>query len=117
MYQMTPPQPAQLPPREDENRRLSVPQMMLIVAVLGFAAGYLIPTLTPKPAPYGQITAGVIGSRYTGDCLIVRDETPYDAEGVTSVNYVAEEGNTVYRGSTICDVYSSGFSTREMQTL
>ena len=117
MYQMTPPQPAQLPPREDENRRLSVPQMMLIVAVLGFAAWYLITTLTPKPAPYGQITAGVIGSRYTGDCLIVRDETPYDAEGVTSVNYVAEEGNTVYRGSTICDVYSSGFSTREMQTL
>ena len=117
MYQMTPPQPAQLPPREDENRRLSVPQIMLIVAVLGFAAWYLITTLTPKPAPYGQITAGVIGSRYTGDCLIVRDETPYDAEGVTSVNYVAEEGNTVYRGSTICDVYSSGFSTREMQTL
>ena len=85
MYQMTPPQPAQLPPREDENRRLSVPQIMLIVAVLGFAAWYLITTLTPKPAPYGQITAGVIGSRYTGDCLIVRDETPYDAEGVTSV--------------------------------
>ena len=117
MYQMTPPQPAQLPPNEEENRRLSVPQIMLIVAVLAFAAWYLITTLTPKPAPYATITAGVIGARYTGDCLIVRDETPYDSEGVTSVRYVAEEGSTVYRGSTICDVYSSGFSTREMQTL
>ena len=116
MYQMTPPQPVQLPP-EPENRRLSVPQIMLIAAVLGFVAWYLITTLTPKPEPYGTITAGVIGSRYSGDCLIVRDESPYDAEGVTSIDYIAREGVTVYRGTSVCNVYSSGFSTREMNTL
>ncbi len=116
MYQMTPPQPVQLPP-EPENRRLSVPQIMLIAAVLGFVAWYLITTLTPRPEPYGTISAGVIGSRYTGDCLIVRDETPFDAEGVTSVDYIAEEGSMVYWGTTVCNVYSSGFSTREMNTL
>ena len=113
---MTPPQPAQLPP-EPENKRLSVLQIMMIVLVLGFAAWYLVTTLTPKPEPYGTITAGIIGSRYTGDCLIVRDETPYDAEGVTSVDYVAKEGAVIYRGQTVCNVYSSGFSTREMNTL
>ena len=116
LYQMTPPQPVQLPP-EPENKRLSVLQIMMIVLVLGFAAWYLVTTLTPKPEPYGTITAGIIGSRYTGDCLIVRDETPYDAEGVTSVDYVAKEGAVIYRGQTVCNVYSSGFSTREMNTL
>ncbi len=116
MYQMNPPQPVQLPP-EPENKRLSVLQIMLIVLVLGFVAWYLITTLTPKPEPYGTITAGVIGSRYSGDCLIVRDESPYDAEGVTSIDYIAREGVTVYRGTSVCNVYSSGFSTREMNTL
>ena len=116
MYDMTPPQPVQMP-QPPENKRLSVPQIMLIVLVLGFAVWYLITALTPEASPYATITAGVIGSRYTGDCLIVRDETPFDAEGVTSVDYVAEEGSMVNRGTLICNVYSSGFSTREMVAL
>ena len=116
MYDLQPPQPVQMP-TPPENKRMSVPQIMLIVLVLGFAVWYLVTALTPETSPYATITAGVIGSRYTGDCLIVRDETPFDAEGVTSVDYVAEEGSLVDRGTTICNVYSSGFSTREMITL
>ena len=116
MYDMQPPQPVQIPQRP-ENKRMSVPQIMLIIAVLAFAAWYLITALTPAASPYATITAGVIGSRYTGDCLIVRDESPYDAEGVSSVDYIAEEGSLVVRGVTVCNVYSSGFSTREMTTL
>ncbi len=118
MYQMVPPQPVQpAPPPQPEHRRMSVFQIMLIVAVLGFAVWYLITALTPEASPYGKITAGTMGARYSGDCLIVRDETPYDAEGVTSVVYNAEEGSMVYRGTTICSVFSSGFSTKEMTTL
>ena len=113
---MNPPQPPQAPPPQ-ESKRLSVPQIMLIVLVLAFAAWYLVTSLTPSSSPYATVTAGVIGSRYSGDCLIVRDETPYDAEGVSSVSYVAEEGTMIYQGSTICNVYSSGFSTREVATL
>ena len=116
MYDMQPPQPVQMP-QPPENKRMSVPQIMLIVLVLGFAAWYLVTTLTPQASPYATITAGVMGSRYEGECLIVRDETPFDAEGVSSVDYVAEEGSLVNRGATICNVYSSGFSTREMITL
>ena len=116
LYDMNPPQPVQTP-EQPESRRLSVAQVMLIVLAVGFLAWYLVTTLTPDPEPYGTVSAGSLGSRYTGDCLIVRDETPYDAEGVTSVQYVAEEGSTIYRGSVICNVYSSGFSTREMSTL
>ena len=117
MYQMNPPQPAVPPEMPRDKKRLSVPQIMLIVLTLAFAAWYLITSLTPEPAHFATITADTIGSRYTGDCLIVRDEVPFDAEGLSSVEYIAEEGTTVYRGAMICNVYSSGFSTREMTTL
>ena len=115
---MTPPQPVQpAPPQPEEPRRLSVAQIALIVVVLGFAVWYLVTALTPEASPYGTITAGAIGARYEGDCLIVRDEIPFDAEGVASVDYKVPEGSLVTRGTTVCDVYSSGFSTREMTTL
>ena len=117
MYQMNPPQPAVPPEAPRDRKRLSVPQIMLIVLILAFAAWYLITSLTPEPARFATITADTIGSRYAGDCLIVRDEVPYDAEGLSSVEYIAEEGTTVYRGAMICNVYSSGFSTREITTL
>ena len=118
MYQMTPPQPVQpvMPPPQ-EPRRMSVAQIGLIVLVLGFVVWYLVTALTPEAEPFGTIQAGTMGSRYAGECLLVRDETPYDAEGLTSVDYVAEEGSTVFRGTAICNVFSSGFSTREMITL
>ena len=116
MYDMQPPQPIQIPQRP-ENKRMSIPQIMLVVLALGFAIWYLVTSLTPETSPFAKITAGVIGTRYTGDCLIVRDETPFDAEGVSSVDYIAEEGTMVSRGTSICNVYSSGFSTREMTAL
>ncbi|MBR2823704.1 MAG: hypothetical protein IKE24_08470 [Clostridia bacterium] len=118
MYQMQPPQPAQPQvPQPEAPKRMSVVQIALIVMVVGFVVWYLVTELTPEAEPYGRISSGTIGARYQGDCLIVRDETPYDAEGLTSVKYVAEEGTMIYRGTTICNVYSSGFSTREMTTL
>ncbi len=116
MYDMLPPQPVQMP-QPPENKRMSVPQIMLIVLVVAFAAWYLITTLTPESSPYATITAGVIGSRYSGDCLIIRDESPFDAEAVSSVDYIAEEGSLVTRGVVVCNVYSSGFSTKEMSAL
>ena len=117
MYQMNPPQPAVQPEMPREKKRLSVPQIMLIVLTLAFAAWYLITSLTPEPAHFATITADTIGSRYSGDCLIVRDEAPYDEDAVSSVEYIAEEGTTIYRGEMICHVYKSGFSPKELTTL
>lgn len=112
MYQMTPPQPPKPP-----KKKLRWYQVFLLLAAFGFAGWYLYTALAPAASPYAVITAGTLGARYSGDCLIVRDETPYDAEGVTSVEYTAEEASLVQRGTEICKVFSSGFSTKEMTTL
>ena len=60
MYQMNPPQPAVPPEMPRDKKRLSVPQIMLIVLTLAFAAWYLITTLTPEPARFATITADTI---------------------------------------------------------
>ena len=96
---------------------MSVVQIMLIIAALGFLAWYVITSLAPEPEQYARVTAGTIGNRYNGDCLIIRDESPFDAESVTSIDYVAEEGTMVETRTTVCNVYLSGFSTRELTTL
>jgi len=96
--------------------------------VMGVGAWYLYGALVPDATPYATIQAGSLGARYSGDCIIVRDETPFDAEGVTSVQYKAEEGSYITRtttdpttgmtrSTTVCEVYSAGYSTREMTTL
>ena len=107
--------------------RLTAFHVAVMVAALGFLGWYLYATFVPEAAKYGQITTGNLSATHAGDCLIVRNEVPHDAEGVTSVVYEAEEGSYVTpmyvdengsKASTvICRVYSSGYSTREMNTL
>ena len=92
-------------------------QILIILLALAGTGWYLINTLSPASAPYAVIQAGTLGARYTGDALIVRNEIPFDAEGVTSIQYVAEEGKSIGRNMSICNVFSSGYSTREMTTL
>ncbi len=108
--------PQQLKPQKPKLQ-LTPFHFAIILAALGFLGWYLYATLVPEAARYGQITSSNLSANHAGDCLIVRNEVPYDAEGVTSVVYDAEEGSSVVRGDYICKVYSSGYSTREMNTL
>ena len=119
MQEQQPPQgfpPQQLKPQKPKLQ-LTTFHVAIIVAALGFLGWYLYATFAPEAAKYAQITSGSLSATHSGDCLIVRNEVPYDAEGVTSVVYDAEEGSSVVRGDYICKVYSSGYSTREMNTL
>lgn len=111
--QSAPPQPRRRPPR----RKLNPFQLVVILAALAVCGWYLYTAFAPEAATTAVIRAGTLGARYSGDCLIVRNETPYDAEGVTSVTYIAEEGAVVQRGAKICQVFASGFSSRELRTL
>lgn len=56
-------------------------------------------------------------NHYQGDVIIVRDETLVDAETITSIEFVAEEGALAYRGDVICQVYSAGFNQTEVNKL
>lgn len=110
-----PPKPVELPRKP--SGLLNLLQMLAVAVALGALAWYLYGVLVPDAEPYGHIESGMLGERYIGDCVIVRDETPYDAEGVTSVDHIAPEAVTVGYNQEICEVYSSGYSTREMNTL
>lgn len=103
--------------RPAPRRRLHWLQVLVIVVAVGFAAWYAYTSFAPAASPYGTVEAGMLGAHYTGDALIVRDEVPYEAEGVTSISYEAAEGKLCSRGDKICEVFSSGYSTKELSTL
>jgi len=102
------------PPRKSS---FSLGQMLFVLAVVAFAGYFIYNTLNPQTLRYAQIVSDTIGSSQFGDALVVRNEVPYDAEGVTSIDYVAEEGSMLYRTDTVCYVYSSGYNQKEMTTL
>ncbi len=103
--------------RPAPKKRLSRFQVAVILCAIGFTAWYIYTSFAPETARYATVANGLLGANYTGDALIVRDETPYESESVTDIKYKAEEGKACGRGLEICSVFSSGYSTREMTTL
>ncbi|MCR4882590.1 MAG: hypothetical protein K6A68_03410 [Clostridiales bacterium] len=101
------------------QKKLSIApiHIAIIFAVVLLAGWYLFNTYAPQAATSATVQAGKYGAYYTGDALIVRNEVPYDADGVTSIDYKAAEGSFINNSTTICDVFSSGFSTKELTTL
>jgi len=116
--------PAPAEPKQTKRRprmpykRLNKVQIGVIIAsvlvvVIFIFASFFRPTSNAS----NKVQRGTISARYSGTCLIVRDETPYEAESVTSIEYVAAEGSQVGRGATICNVFSTGYSASALVTL
>ena len=63
------------------------------------------------------ITAGNMGNQYHANAVIVRNETLTSAEGLTSITYYADEGEVVYKGNKIAEIYSTGYSQTDMNKL
>ena len=101
-------------PRKVTFKPLHIGIMVATVLLLGW---YLYTNYAPQAATSATIVAGRYGVSYPGDALIVRNEVPYDADSVTSIRYYAVEGAEVANKTPICEVFSSGFSTRELTTL
>lgn len=91
--------------------------VVIILAVVGLTAWFCYEQFAPQAARYGTIELASINATHTGDALIARNESPYTADGVTSIVYITEEGSEVEQETRICQVYSSGFSTKEVTTL
>ncbi len=64
-----------------------------------------------------MVQENIIGSQFQGEAVIVRDETLTDAESITRIDFVAEEGSRVYKGNVLCQVYSSGYNQTEISRL
>ena len=90
---------------------------LALVLVAGVAWYFLKDLIGQPQLNTAVVEAGTLGDTHVGDALIVRNETAYDDEGVQNIEYVAQEGSTVYRGDVICYVYSTGYSSKEMTTL
>ena len=90
---------------------------LVILGMIAGAAWYLLNTNRSSAPTLAVIEAGSLGNTYRGDALVVRSETAYEDEGVQSIEYVAQEGSLVYPGNVVCYVYSTGYSSKEMQTL
>ena len=63
------------------------------------------------------VRADALGKYYEGSLVIARNETLYETENKTRVDFVADEGSRVNRSSVICKVYSSGYNQTEINRL
>lgn len=104
-------------PRVRPRLHITPLMVMIALAVIGLTAWFCYEQFAPQAARYGQITLASISATHTGDALVVRDESPYASESVTSVTYLAQEGSFINQQGKICQVYSAGFSTKEVTTL
>ena len=95
--------------------------LIIGAAAAAFALFVVFTLFTPascRPRPTtATIRMASMGDSFTGDALFVRNEAAYDAEGVTSVEYIAAEGQTVYYNFDICKIFAAGYSTKEVNTL
>ena len=117
-------QPQQEPPRKKRRKKKqgggggAAWKTLIALALIGGVAWYFLKDMVVDTRQStAVIEMGTLGTSYTGDALIVRNETAYDEEGVQYIDYVAQEGSVVYRGDVVCYVYSTGYSTMEMTTL
>ena len=87
----------------------------ILVIVLGAIA--LSQMLGSRQTRTARVSAGTLGSNYTGDAVIVRNEVMYTQEGISQIDYIATEGTVVRRGEKVCTVYTAGFNSKEWSTL
>ncbi|MBO4836897.1 MAG: hypothetical protein J5564_04310 [Clostridia bacterium] len=119
--QQVPFQNSQVPyqaPRLPHYNRLNMILVLIIGALVIILGGLALSQLTGRDhARTAVVSAGSLGSNHTGDAIVVRNETMYTQSGITQVDYKVDEGTQVQRGTELCTVYTSGFSTREWTTL
>lgn len=112
-------QPERIPYRAAPKQKSMMIYLYLSLAVLVIVLGAmgLSQLLDPRQSKTALVTLSGQDSTYSGNALVVRDETVYSQSGVSTVRYMAEEGVRVNRGTPICTVYTTGFSKRETEKL
>ena len=75
--------------------------------------------LSPSPVRTGMATVrgDSLGSQFQAEAVIVRNETLSDAESVTAIDFLVNEGERVSKGTALCRVYSAGYNQTEINRL
>ncbi len=99
-------------------RRKRVTGRFYVFLVLLLIGGYFVlRELFPKPAGLAMVTEGFSTYTRSVDAVIVRDEQVEGYEGTGRIVYVAAEGAHLAEGDPVCEVYSAGYSEKEMAKL
>lgn len=121
MRKPKPPKPPKPPKNQNGNKQpLAYGRIfaaVLVLALLAAGAYFLLFRGGEKKAGTARIEMDTLSHVFHGDALIVRNETAFDEEGVQNIDYAAEEGSQVLRGEPLCYVYSTGYSSSEMNDL
>lgn len=88
--------------------------LFVALCVFLYAAYMAVSSFFSKTA---VITTGDMGNQYHASAVVVRDEKLTSAEGLTSITYYADEGEVVYKGNKIAEIYSTGYSQTDMNKL
>ncbi|MGI6214373.1 MAG: HlyD family efflux transporter periplasmic adaptor subunit [Christensenellales bacterium] len=91
--------------------------LALIIPVLVLAVMGISQLLSSNQKHTALVTLSGQDSTYAGTALVVRNETVFIQDGVSTIRYSAEEGSHISRGAPVCTVYTTGFNQREYDTL
>lgn len=107
--------PYQAGPRQKSMMVYLYVSLALLVVVL--AAMGISQLLDTNQSQTALVTLSGQDTTYSGNALVVRNETVYTQTGVATIRYTAEEGEHVNRGTPICTVYTTGYSAKEVTSL
>lgn len=88
--------------------------VLIAVCLVGFVGYMVLSNLIQRTA---VIEAGNLGNQYRAQAVVVRAETIVDTEGLSNISYFADEGQMVYSGDKIAEVYSTGYSQSDINKL
>lgn len=101
-------------PRRKSGRLTTLLVMLIAGGLICFVGYTLIGGMVQRTA---VVAAGSIGNKYAANAVVVRNEKVTDTEGLTTVKFYADEGELLYPGTKIADVYSSGYSQTDINKL
>lgn len=99
------------------RKRRITGRFYVFLILIGIGMYFVIRELSPLGASEGIVTMAATSYSQQVDAVVVRDETVTSFEGSGQVVYVAAEGAQVAKGQEIADVYSAGYSEKEIKQL
>ena len=105
--------------KKKRNSGLLGLRLFLVAAVIALVGVGLwqLREYVSQNATTAIVQADALGKYHQGTVVIARNETLYETENKTRIDFIAEKGSKVTRSGAICKVYSSGYNQTEINRL